>query len=95
MLDTTKNITSLCHQLIKKPTNIKVGSNEDYLNLLENSDELNQDILLDKTSHSFYTNIQKKIAILLYKEFNEIFKVNDMDKSVLKKLNIKKQTKKD
>jgi len=93
MLDITKDLVSLCYQLIEKPTNIRVGSNEEYFNTLD-SNNPNQDILLDKESHAF-VNIQNKICIVLYKELSEQFKVNDVDEQVLEILNKDNQILKD
>lgn len=86
-----QNINDVCHQLIKKPTNIKVKKSEEYHELLDkatNSPDANQEIVLESRKDSFYVHVKKNICITLYKHLSMEQQFTDIDKNILQDPNI-------
>lgn len=85
MSNLSQSITSLCHQLIDKPTNIKVDSLKSYQKALHNAlndSSLPQEIVLSKMDTDFYVHLKANINIQLFKELNIKLNFNDMDNQI-------------
>ena len=98
MSNLSQSISAVCHQLIEKPTNLKVNHNLSYqkaLNNALNDTSLPQEVVLSKMDSDFYVNLKKKINIKLFRELNIELKFNDMDKEVYAALYKESQVVKD
>lgn len=85
MSNLVKSISSLCHQLIEKPTNSQAIDYADYQNTVEcyrAGNEQCAEIIRSSDSSTLYVNLKKKINIKLFRELNIELNFNDIDKEV-------------
>lgn len=89
MSDLAKSITSVCHNLINKPDNLRTKTNKQYHKELERIMEdpnSNQWLVLSTSDSDFYVNIGKNISVTLFKELNTDTVFNEINSELLETL---------
>lgn len=94
MSNLTKSIASLCHYLIEKPTNITPKNRTAYYKIVDQAKknpDARQEIIEKNRRSDFYVNVKHNVCINLFKELSVDLTFNDIDQSILEKLQQEQQ----